>query len=309
MAVEPGGTPTVTPSAGGNAGGAVKLAFIGPLSGAHSDLGFAVRDGARVAVQQAKDSGVKVDLVEGDTQVDPAQASAIKGRFINDPGVVGVVGPSLSDETRTLLPDLEANNLAMVSASASDVALPTVVPNEAVFHRVVPDDTAAAAGIASYIVKEVKPHSVVYVNDSSDYGRGLADATMKAVAATGIPGQPLTIDPNTQDLAPVLANIKAANPDLVFYGGYVSNAGALVKRLRDIGVTAKFISGEGALDPGFVTTAGAPAAEGAIFACSCRFPAADAGGALGRFATQYAQINKVHPSTRTPPRGTTRQTS
>jgi len=273
----------------------VKLAFVGPSTGANADLGIPIRDGAKVAVHEANAAGVKVDLVEFDTQGDPAQASVVSRQFLNDPSVVGVIGPTLSAENKTLLPDLQSNGIVMVSASASDVALPTVIPTETVFHRVVPDDNVQSAGIANYIVKDLQPHSVIYINDTSDHGKGLAAATMKAVDAAGIPGQSFAIDPNAQDFAPVLADIKAANPDLVFYGGYYKAAGALVKQMRDVGVTAKFMSSDGSLDPGFVTAAGAPAAEGAIFACSCSFPAADAAGSLGRFAAQYTQINNDGP--------------
>lgn len=287
------GSAAATPSRG--AADAVKLAFVGPLTGANAGLGIPIRDGAKVAVQEAQDAGVKVDLIDFDTQGDPAQASVISRQFLNDPRVVGVVGPTLSTESKTLLPDLQSNGIVMVSASASDVALPTVVPDETVFHRVVPDDNVQSAGISNYIVKELRPRSVIYINDTSDHGKGLAAATMKAVDAAGIPGQSFAIDPDSQDFAPVLADIKAANPDLVFYGGYYKAAGALVKQMRDVGVTAKFMSSEGSLDPGFITAAGAPSAEGAMFACACSFPAADAGGALGRFAARYTQINTGAP--------------
>ena len=62
--------------------------------------------------------------------------------------------------------------------------------------------------------------------------------------------------------------MKAADPDAVFFGGYYAAAGRLSKQLRDAGVTATFVFGDGVLDPGFIE-AGGDAAEGAIITCPC----------------------------------------
>jgi branched-chain amino acid transport system substrate-binding protein len=93
---------------------------------------------------------------------------------------------------------------------------------------------------------------------------------------------------------------KAANPEVIMYAGYYQEAGRLKKQLTDAGVTAKFISGDGSLDPGFITAAGAAAAEGALLSCPCNWANETSTGKLGDFYKAYkADINK-DPGTYSP---------
>jgi branched-chain amino acid transport system substrate-binding protein len=90
-------------------------------------------------------------------------------------------------------------------------------------------------------------------------------------------------------------NVKAASPkpDIVFYGGYYSDAGNLAKQLKDGGAPGVFMSGDGSLDQGLIDSAGANGADGALITCACKLATPEAGGALGAFATKYkAKFNK-----------------
>jgi branched-chain amino acid transport system substrate-binding protein len=91
--------------------------------------------------------------------------------------------------------------------------------------------------------------------------------------------------------------VKAADPDVVFYGGYYEAAGRLKKQLTDAGVKATFISGDGSLDPGFITAAGAAGAEGAQLSCPCNLATEASGGALATFAKAYKKLNGADAGT------------
>jgi branched-chain amino acid transport system substrate-binding protein len=84
---------------------------------------------------------------------------------------------------------------------------------------------------------------------------------------------------------------------MIFYGGYYNEAGRFKKQLTDAGVTAKFISGDGSLDPGFVTSSGAAGGEGALLTCPCRLATPDLPGKGGEYATKYKEIIKRDPGT------------
>ena len=91
--------------------------------------------------------------------------------------------------------------------------------------------------------------------------------------------------------------MNAAAPEVVFYGGYYEEAGQLKKQLADAGVEAQFISGDGALDVGFIDAAG-DAADGAILSCPCYFASAAAEDpAIAEFATAYEEIIGNPPGT------------
>ena len=290
-------------NAGDNGSGAqqktVKLAFVGPLTGDAANLGINIRNGAKVAIDDYNKTNpdTKVELVEFDTQGDPAQATTVKDRYINDTSIIGVVGPTFSGETKAVLPDLQANNLVMVSASATNVALPTTIPGLTVFHRLIPDDDVQGKGVAEYITKKLNAKKVAYIHDNSEYGKGLAEGTEKLVTTGGASNALVdAIDPKAQDYSSAVNKVKAAAPDVIFYGGYYAEAGRLKKQLTDAGVRATFVSGDGALDPGFIQSGGA-GAEGAQITCPCNLATVDAGGKLGEFAQKYKALNGADPGT------------
>jgi branched-chain amino acid transport system substrate-binding protein len=91
--------------------------------------------------------------------------------------------------------------------------------------------------------------------------------------------------------------VKSAKVDMVFYGGYYSEAGRFKKQLTDAGVKVPFISGDGSLDPGFIDSSGAAGGEGALLTCPCRLATPDLPGKAGEFAKNYNSLNKRNPGT------------
>jgi branched-chain amino acid transport system substrate-binding protein len=288
-------TTTGGQTGGGQAGGeTVTIGFVGALTGDNANLGINIRDGMKVAIEEEnRAGGTQIALKEFDTAGDPAQASTIKDRFINDQSVVGIVGPAFSGETRAVLPSLQQAGLPMISASATNKDLPTVVPNATVFHRVIADDALQAAGVAEFLSRE-RPRSAAFVHDNSEYGKGLTDDVDRLATGKGVTkAASLTLDPKAQDFSSTVNSLRTANPSHIFYGGYYAEAGRLKKQLTDAGVNATFISGDGSLDPGFITNAGNAAAEGARLSCPCNLALEASTGNLKTFYDNYRrQIGK-----------------
>jgi branched-chain amino acid transport system substrate-binding protein len=292
-------TDTTATTGGSGAQKEYSLAYVGPLTGDAANLGIYIRDGAKVAVDEFNKANpdYKITLKEFDTQGDPAQAPTVLDKYINDDSILGIVGPAFSGETKAVLPTLEENDLVMVSASATNTELPNVVPGGKSFHRVLPDDAAQAAGIVKYLNAKLKPKTIAIVHDNSEYGKGLAvdqvatqlPASVKVVATEAI-------DPKSQDFSAAVNAVKAAKPDVVFFGGYYEAAGRLKKQLDDAGVTATFISDDGALDAGFVKAAGA-AADGSLLSCPCYFASDASPGKIGDFAKAYQKLIGTVPGT------------
>jgi branched-chain amino acid transport system substrate-binding protein len=274
----------------GGQGASATIGFVGALTGDNANLGVNIRDGIRVAIDEENaKGGTQINLKEFDTAGDPAQASTIKDRFIGDPSVIGIVGPAFSGETKALIPSLQDAGLVMISPSATNVALPDVVPNATVFHRVIGDDGLQGLGVARYLAEVEKPRSLALVHDNSEYGKGLTLGLEKEAKARGISTLPVeTVDPKAQDFSATVNKIKAANPSHVFYGGYYAEAGRFKKQLSDAGVNAVFLSGDGSLDPGFITAAGA-SGEGSRIACPCNLALPSSTGQLKTFYDNYKQ--------------------
>jgi branched-chain amino acid transport system substrate-binding protein len=278
------------------------LAWVGALTGDSANLGIYARNGAKVAIEQFNEAhpDIHVTMQEFDTQGAAEQAPAQLDKYIADDEILGVIGPLFSGETKAVLPTLEENGLVMVSASATNVDLPKTPEGGEynVFHRVLPDDAAQAAGIIKYLEAKLQPKTIAVIHDNTEYGKGLAvdQLVPQLPDSIKLAGQPEAIDPKSQDFSAAVNKVKAEKPDAVFYGGYYEAAGRLAKQLKDAGVTAQFISGDGALDAGFVTAAG-DAAEGALLSCPCYFASKASPGKIGEFATAYEEINGSVPGT------------
>ena len=289
-----------TTTAGSGDGETVALAFVGPLTGPNAALGINIRNGAKVAIEEANEEGGEYNFVlkEFDTQGDPAQAPTVKDKYINDDEIIGMVGPTFSGETKAVLNDLNNANLVMISASATNVDLPNEVPDGKIFHRLVPDDDVQGEGVAQYVTEVLEADTVFYIHDNTDYGKGVAEGTQGILEEADIKtAGSAAIDPRSQDYSSAVNSAKSAGADVIFYGGYYAEAGRLAKQLKDAGVDAKFMSGDGSLDPGFVESAGADGAEGAVITCACRIANEEAGGELGEFAEKYQEVNNAAPGT------------
>jgi branched-chain amino acid transport system substrate-binding protein len=294
---EPSATDT---TAAGGEKKTIAFAYVGPLTGPNASLGINIRDGATVALKEANAESEKYTYVlkPFDTQGDPAQAPGQKDKYVPDEEIVAVVGPTFSGETKAVIPALEEAGLVMISPSATNVDLPKVVPDGKVFHRLIPDDGVQAAGVSDYFEKSVKPKAVALIHDNTEYGKGLFEGVLKLLDEKGIKTAVSdAVQPGGTDYSAAVNKVKAAGVDVVFYGGYYSDAVRLKKQLADAGVDAKFVSGDGSLDPGFITASGAPGGEGALLTCPCKWATESAPGKLGEFAKAYKAEIKKDPGT------------
>lgn len=268
---------------------AVSLAFVGPKTGDAANLGIFIRNAAQLAIEQANaaQNKYKFTLKEFDTQGDPAQAPGQLAKYKDDQSILGLVGPTFSGETKAVLPDLKAAGLVMISASATNADIPNVPPGGSdEFHRVLPDDKAQGAGIAKFIKAKYAGKKVYFIDDNQEYSKGLTDQLSAALGTPKTSANSSQINKDDDLYSAAVNAAKAAKPDVVFYGGYYAAAGKLKKQLTDAGVTATFISGDGSLDSGFISAAGA-GGEGAIISCPCNLATDSAAGALGKFAKDY----------------------
>jgi branched-chain amino acid transport system substrate-binding protein len=125
------------------------------------------------------------------------------------------------------------------------------------FHRILANDDKQAPGVVTLIKNTVKGTKVGVIDDASEYGKGLADAVRSGLGASAV--ATAQIDPKAADFSAAVQAMKAGNVDTIFYGGYYAEAAKLVKQIRDAGLKATFVSGDGSLDKGFVDNAGASA--------------------------------------------------
>jgi branched-chain amino acid transport system substrate-binding protein len=286
-----------TSAGGASEANTVKIGFLGDLTGQSSGIVIPPHNGAQMAVDEynATNPPKKIDLIPYDSQGSPDQAVPLVTKAIQQDKIVGLIGPAFSGESKAADPVLEQGKIPNISASATN---PGLAQNGwKYFHRVVATDAAQGPAIADFLISAKNPRRAFVISDDQEYSVGLADAVSGEFQAKGVAVQRDQFAQAASDYSSSVAKIKADNPDVVFYGGYYPQAGRLLKQVRDAGIPALFATGDGSLDNGLITGAGAPAAEGAIVGCPCAVPGPSAAqGALKKFYDDYTAKFKVEPA-------------
>lgn len=231
-----------------------KFAFLGALSGDNGALGTNMVNGAQIAIDEwnAVNPDCQLSIASSDSQGDPAQATPLADTIVSDPSIVALIGPGFSGETKATMPKFEAAGLPMITPGATNALLSQ--NGWKMFHRVLANDDKQAPGIVNLLKGVVKATKVGVIDDGTEYGKGLSDSLRSLLGDMKVADA--TITPGASDFSDAVNAMKAGEVDAVFFGGYYKDAGPLVKQLRDAGVTAQFVSGDGSLDQGFVDGAG-----------------------------------------------------
>lgn len=259
------------------------IAYEGPLTGGNAQLGLNMDYGVRLALNEAnqgKSFGklpFSLEYLGKDDQGSSQFSPTVAAQLVSNHKVLAVVGPAFSGATKAAEPTFHAAQLATVSPSATNTALATHGWNN--FFRVVANDQIQGTADGDYAVKTLKAKKIYNINDASAYGQGLA-ASFGArathdgatVTSTTVPGTTTCGGGtgNTTQYPGVAATIKAANPALVFYGGYYCDLGLLISALHSAGYHGHIFSGDGSDDPHLILgTSPQAAAAGTLLSCAC----------------------------------------
>jgi branched-chain amino acid transport system substrate-binding protein len=110
----------------------------------------------------------------------------------------------------------------------------------------VADDVHLGGTLGRYAVKDLKGKSIAVIDDRTAYGQGVADEFEKGVKGAGgkTVGREFTNDKAT-DFTAILTSLKAKKPDIVFFGGMDAVAGPMMRQMKQLGIDAKFMGGDG----------------------------------------------------------------
>jgi len=284
-------------SGGGPTSDTIKLGFLGGFTGDSSGLVIPPFNGARMVVDDynATNPPKKIELIKYDSQGSPDQAVPLVTKAAQQDKIVGMIGPTFSGESKAADPVLEQAKIPNISAVATNPGLAQNGWNY--FHRVVASDAAQGPAVADFLVAAKKPSRVFVVSDDQEYSVGIADAVNKELLAKGVTVARDQFAQGASDYSSTIAKMKAFDPQAIFFGGYYPQGGRLLKQIRDGGLSATFATGDGSLDPGLISGAGAKAAEGAIIGCPCAVPDAQSTvGQLKRFYADYQGRYHVAPA-------------
>src|SRR5262249_8630553 len=174
-----------TNAGGGNGPCVASIGLEAPITGPVAVLGQEQLHFPQLALKlDNKANKTKITLVQGDTQLDPAQATTVTQQFTNNSKIIAVVGPAGSQEVEAIGPAMARAGLAFISGSATNVTL--TQGKYPTFFRVVSNDHVQGMNDANYIVNTLKPKSVMIIDDQEVYSTGLVATITPILKAAGI---------------------------------------------------------------------------------------------------------------------------
>ncbi|MCJ2140958.1 branched-chain amino acid ABC transporter substrate-binding protein [Methylobacterium sp. E-066] len=246
-------------------GGPVKIGVAAPLTGPYAAFGAQIRNGASQAIEDLnKAGGIKGRLFEtvvGDDASDPKQGVSLANKFAGTgvKMVVGTFNSGVSIPASDVY--LDAGIIQVTPASTNVKFTERGMWNT--FRTCGRDDQQGAVA-GTYLAAHFKDKKIAFVHDKSTYGKGLAEETLTAFKAKG--GKAVLVEginPGEKDYSALVSKLKSATIDVVYYGGYHTEAGMILRQMRDQGLQAIVAGGDGITDKEFVQIAG-PAAEGTL---------------------------------------------
>lgn len=247
--------------------GTLVIGLVAPLSGSLSALGLGMKNSSQLAVDQAvAKCTVKGYLLKFQPEDDQATAqigAQAATKLSSDPTVVGVVGTLNSSVAQSVQPILANKNIVQISPANTNPTL-TLGQTPAsparpfpTYFRVATTDLVQGPYGAEYLVQKAGKKNIAVIDDGKTYGAGLAAEAVKEITKLGakVVAQAKVGEKDT-DFSGVITQIKAANPDAVYYGGEFPAAGPLSKQLTSAGLNIPLMGGDGLYDQKFIDLGG-----------------------------------------------------
>jgi branched-chain amino acid transport system substrate-binding protein len=223
------------------------VAVNGPLTGSYATFGNQFKVGAEAAAKDINAAGgvngkqIKIEM--GDDACDPKQAQALATKTAGAK-VAAVFGHFCSGSSIPASQVYNEEGILQISPASTNPKFTDERPGPGIF-RVCGRDDQQGSVAGAYIAKNFKDKNVAIVDDKSAYGRGLAEETKKAMNAAGkkeVVAESITA--GEKDYTALVTKLKQANVDLVYLGGYHTEAGLIVRQMRSQGMKAVLMGGD-----------------------------------------------------------------
>jgi len=245
---------------GSNASGATKscvasVGMEGPLTGPVAVLGQEQLHFAQLALAADNLANkTKISIVQGDTQLNPAQATTVTQQFTSNSKIVAVVGPAGSQEVEAIGPLMARAGLAFISGSATNKTLTT--GKYPTFLRTVSNDSVQGPQDAHYIISNLHPKAVMIVDDQEVYSTGLVAAMIPIFQAAGIKVDHESVSQKVTDFSSLVAKVTPATTVVVLPWQIAANAQQFGRNLAQQHKKAVIFGTDGLFSPGTFTING-----------------------------------------------------
>jgi branched-chain amino acid transport system substrate-binding protein len=220
-----------------------------PITGPVASLGTEQLHFAELALaMDNKANKTKITLVQGDTQLQPAQATTVAQQFVSNSKMVAVVGPAGSQEVEAAGPEMTRGGMPFISGSATAVAL--TAGKYPTFFRVVSKDSVQGPQDANYILQNLHPKAIMIVDDEEAYSTGLVSAMIPIFTKAGVKVDHESVPQSQTDFSSLVAKVTPAESVVVLPWQVAANAQQFGRDLAQQHKKAVIFGTDGLFSPG-----------------------------------------------------------
>jgi branched-chain amino acid transport system substrate-binding protein len=240
------------------------------MTGSFAGAGDQVKRGAELAAKDINESGGgnggKIVLSIEDDGCDPKQALSVANHVIGEQITLvdGHVCSGACIPVSAVYAEYSVLMMtpACVNSKLTDNAFAKGWPT--IMRLYVRDDNQGKM-LGAWIADRCRDKKVAFVHDKSTYGKGIADQVKANVNAAGI--QEILyegINPGEKDYSAIVGKLKAPGTEVLYYGGYPTEGGLILRQAADQGVKLQMVTTSAFVTPEFWLIAGS-AGEGTLF--------------------------------------------
>lgn len=231
----------------GSAWAEIVIATAGPMTGPYATFGAQMKAGAEQAVEDINAAGgvngEMLRLVVGDDACDPRQAVAVANQLAGE-GAVFVAGHFCSGSSIPASNVYADEEIIQISPGSTNPSFTEERPGPGIY-RVCGRDDQQGDIAGNFLIENFPEAKVAFIHDKTAYGKGLADATMAVYQDAG--GTPALYEAYTageKDYTALVSKLKQEGINVLYVGGYHTEAGLIMRQMRDQGLDTILISGD-----------------------------------------------------------------
>ena len=226
--------------------GDIAIATAGPMTGQYASFGEQMRRGAEMAVRDLNARGgvlgQKLRLEIGDDACDPKQAVAVANQLAGK-GVKFVAGHFCSGSSIPASNVYAEEDVLQISPASTNPRL-TERGLDNVF-RVCGRDDQQGLVAGNFLADRFGGKKIAVIHDKTAYGKGLADETRRILLKRRV--TPVLYEAYTageKDYTALITKLKVNRIEVLYVGGYHTEAGLMARQMRDQGMNTILVSGD-----------------------------------------------------------------
>ena len=234
--------------------GPVLIGVIGPFTGPVAEYGISVRNGVMLFLDKYNEAGGlpngrEIETVQWDDEHDGVLALTGYNHLV-DQGVTAIIGGVTSAPTMAIVPEGFADNMPMITASATALGVTYDAESSTVFTNMFRScfiDPFQGEKMADFAFNSLNATTAAVIfNTGVDYSIGLKDAFLEKATAIGLNVVAVeAYGEDAVDFQSQLTNIAARSPEVLFIPDYYETVILLSQQARNVGVTATLLGADG----------------------------------------------------------------